>query len=365
MENSSLTVEEKIGQLFFIGVPGPEIDDATRDLLERIQPGGVCLFARNIKERHQTRDLLDGLRDALPRTPFLSVDQEGGLVDRLRRVMTPMPSADKISCVEDAALLGRNIATTLRTLGFNMDFAPVVDVIDERRSAFSNGLHSRAFGRSKEDAANFAASFLTALQENGIIGCLKHFPGLGASEADSHKELPTVAIDEHEFYETDLYPYRNLLTENSVRSVMVAHAAFPNIRLQEADQRGKLLPSSLSPAIISKLLRDELGFKGLVLTDDLEMGAIVENYGIGDACKMAIGAGADMLSICASIDAIDEGHTAITRALESGEISEDRIDRSIERIISLKSSLHDPLPFDNDRLDTFSSEIVELNARLN
>jgi beta-N-acetylhexosaminidase len=146
--------------------------------------------------------------------------------------------------------------------------------------------------------------------------------------------------------------------------VMVAHAAFPNNRLQEVDQNGKLLPSSLSPPIISKLLRGELGFNGLVLTDDLEMGAIVENYGIGEACKMAISAGVDMLAICASVDAISEGYDAISNAVDNGEISEGRIDESIERIRSLKKQLARPFGFDDQRLTALSNEIAEFTAHL-
>lgn len=361
---SSLTLEQKIGQLFFIGIPGPELDAATVDLLNEIQPGGVCLFSRNIRERAQTRDLLDGLRDLLPVEPFLSVDQEGGLVDRLRRIVTPMPAANLISTGAEAEEFGKIVGEILRILGFNMNFAPVVDVINEGRDRFSNGLHSRAFGKSAEQAVELAAAFLTSMQDAGCLGCVKHFPGLGASEVDSHKELPTVSIDEGEFFSTDIYPYRTLLEQNVVKSVMVAHASFPNIRLQELDQNGKLLPSSLSPAIITKLLRGELEYDGLVVTDDMEMGAIVENYGIGDASMMAIHAGADMLAICAGIDSIKEGFATVSQAVRTGEIGEERIDESIVRIASLKTSLKPPLPFAVDRLDSLSNEIAKLSARL-
>ncbi len=359
-----LTTAQKIGQLFFIGIPGPELDATTRDLLDEIQPGGVCLFSRNIRERRQTRDLLDALRHVSGADILLSVDQEGGLVDRLRRIVTPMPAANKITTAYEAKEFGRIVAETLRILGFNMNFAPVVDVMTADRERFSNGLHSRAFGNSKEEATELASAFLTAMQDTGCLGCLKHFPGLAASEVDSHKELPSVAVSEKEFSDIDLFPYRTMLTGGEVKSVMVAHAAFPNIRLQEADQNGKLLPSSLSPAIISKLLRGEFGYDGLVLTDDLEMGAIVENYGIGEACKMAISAGVDMLAICAGIDAIKEGHAAITDAIGKGEISEDRIDESIARIAAVKKTLEDPLPFDDERLNSLSNEIAEFGARL-
>jgi beta-N-acetylhexosaminidase len=357
-------IEQKIGELFFIGIPGPVLDDPTRKLLERIQPGGICLFARNIREREQTRRLLDDLRKQLSPQTLFSVDQEGGLVDRLRRVMTPMPSADKLRSVTDATELGSIVAETLRIFGFNMNFAPVVDVMDARRGKLSNGLHSRIFGNSREEATELGRAFLKAMHQGGIHGCLKHFPGLGAAAVDSHRELPCVSIHEHEFRETDLYPYRTLLASGEASSVMIAHATFPNVGLQERGQNGKLLPSSLSPAIISELLRDELRYDGLVLTDDLEMGAIVENYGIGDACTMAIAAGADMLAICASEDAINKGFEAVSRAVDTGEIAETRLQRSLTRIASLKEKVHEPLEFDNARLDALSERIAELNARL-
>src|SRR5258708_21438122 len=235
---SSLSLEQKIGQLFFIGIAGAEIDSATQQLLDEVSPGGVCLFARNIKETQQTRDLLDELRDLLTATPLLSIDQEGGLVDRLRRLITPMPAASKIKNLTDAAQLAEIIAETLRILGFNMDFAPVVDVIDDDRAKYSNGLFSRTFGDSKEDAVAYAGEFLRVLQAGGIAGCLKHFPGLAAAGVDSHEELPVVDIPESELIATDLFPYRELLKMSDVQAIMVAHASFPHHRLQETDQNG-------------------------------------------------------------------------------------------------------------------------------
>jgi beta-N-acetylhexosaminidase len=361
---NSLSFEQKTGQLFFIGIAGPVIDQPTLELLNEVSPGGVCLFARNIKELSQTRDLLDGLRSALPATPFLSIDQEGGLVDRLRRVMTPMPAANKITNELDAAHLAEIIGETLRILGFNMDFAPVVDVIDDERSKYNNGLTSRTFGRSKEDAASFAAAFLSTLQANGIVGCLKHFPGLGASRVDSHEELPMVEIANDELFATDLIPYRELITSTNVNAVMVAHAAYPKVGLQESGQNGKLLPSSLSYNFITKLLREDLQFDGLVITDDLEMGAIVNNFGIGDACKMAITAGVDMLAICADPTAIREGYNAVRQAVESGEIGMDRIDESLVRIANVKAMLPDPPVFDPTRLHNISMETAQFSERL-
>ncbi|MBK8467163.1 MAG: glycoside hydrolase family 3 protein [Chloracidobacterium sp.] len=361
---NSLSLEQKIGQLFFIGIAGPEVDEATQELLDEVSPGGVCLFARNIKEAQQTRNLLDELRSTLPVVPFLSIDQEGGLVDRLRRIMTPMPAASKIANAQDAAELARIIAETLRILGFNMDFAPVVDAMDEERSKHTNGLFSRTFGNSKEEVTAFAGEFLQTLQTNGVIGCLKHFPGLGASQVDSHEELPVVDVDEYLLSHVDLFPYRELIATGNVRVVMAAHAAFPQHPLQEQDENGKLLPSSLSYNFVTTLLRGELRFDGLCITDDLEMGAIVKNYGIGEACKMAVAAGNDMLAICADPNAVREGYEAVLKAVESQEISMNRIDESLARIAALKSKLSPPLPFDTAQIAQLSDDVAALNDRL-
>lgn len=359
---SSLSLEQKIGQLFFIGVPGAEFDDSTQRLLSEVSPGGVCLFTRNIREAEQTRELLDALASTLPTKPFLSIDQEGGLVDRLRRIVTPMPAANQLGTAELAATSARIIGEILLLLGFNMDFAPVVDVMDEVREKHSNGLQSRAFGHDRRRVVELASAFLESLQNTGIIGCLKHFPGLGASQVDSHEELPVVDISEDEFAQNDLCPYKQMLP--SAKAVMVAHACFPKLRLQEADKHGKLVPSSLSRKFVTDLLRDELQFDGLVITDDLEMGAIVNNYGIGDACKMAIAAGVDMLAICADQGRIVDGYTAVLDATRSGEIGTERIDRSLRRIADLKAALHLPAQFDREKLLGLSAEIAELKDSL-
>ena len=362
---NSLSLEQKIGQLFFIGIAGPVIDQPTQDLLNEVSPGGVCLFARNIKELSQTRKLNDDLRSALPVVPFLSIDQEGGLVDRLRRVMSPMPAASKIASEKDAAHLAEIIGETLKILGFNMDFAPVVDVVDEDRSKHNNGLNSRTFGGSKEEVSGFAGGFLRTLQSNGIIGCLKHFPGLGASQVDSHEELPVVQVTEEELFSTDLFPYRELISSTDVHAIMVAHAAYPKVGLQETDQSARLLPSSLSYNFVTNLLRGELQFDGLVITDDLEMGAIIKNYGIGEACKMAVVAGVDMLAICADPTAVKEGYNAVLQSVNDGEISLDRIDESLIRIANIKSTLSDPPTFDPSRLEKLSREIAAFTEQLN
>ena len=358
-----LTLNQKIGQLFFIGLPGTEIDANTGKLLEKISPGGVCLFSRNIRTARQTRELLNNLREVLPVEPFISLDQEGGLVDRLRRVITPMPSAQVFTekgNPETVEKMAGITAEVIRILGFNMNFAPVVDVIDEERNKFVNGLYSRGLGKSKEDVARFASGYLKTLQDKGCIGTIKHFPGYGATEVDSHEELPTVNLSNHQLFETDLFPYLELFKSAQVYAVMVGHAAYPQIDLQEKDSLGRFLPSSLSRNFITSLLREKLGFQNVVLTDDLEMGAIIKNYGMGEAAKMAIKAGNDFLLICADPERMVEAFNAVKETVERGGISESRINESLERNLKVKTHLKPPLPFDETRLQELSDDVKNL-----
>ncbi len=359
----ALPIEQKIGQLFIIGIPDVALNADTKEFLRDIAPGGVCLFARNIREAAQTRRLLDDIRQILPVAPLLSLDQEGGLVDRLRRIISPMPAPSALKTLEEVKFQADLTAEIVRLLGFNMNFAPVVDVIDETRGKSFNGLYSRSFGKSKAEVVEFATEYLENLQAGGCLGCLKHFPGLGASEVDSHEELPIVYLTREELYEVDLLPYRRLIPTKKVHAVMVAHASYPRFDLQETDENGKLLPSSLSYNIVTKLLREELEFEGLIITDDLEMGAIVKNYGIGEACKMAVAAGVDMTAICAAPEAIVESFKAVLEAVKNGELSETRIDESLRRIAHLKSLLSEPPPFDAARLQTLSNESVNLGNK--
>ncbi len=355
----SLSLEQKIGQLFVIGLPGVELDESACQFLTEIPAGGVCLFTRNIREAAQTRQLIDDLQNFLPIEPILSLDQEGGLVDRLRRVITPINSASSMKTGENTKTLAEITAEVIRILGFNTNYAPVVDVPTKESLNTQNGLQSRCFGENVEKVVELSQLYLHTLQKNKILGCPKHFPGIGASVTDPHEELPIVKSDQQYLDENDLIPYRKLFSET--HQIMIAHAAYPNLDLQERDQNGKLLPSSLSFNFVTKLLRQQIGFNGLIVTDDLEMGAIVKNYGMGEACKMAFKAGVDLLLICANPDAVREGFQAISKAIDSGEISEQRFDESLQRIAQYKNLMQPPLEFNQDRLAELSIQIEELN----
>jgi beta-N-acetylhexosaminidase len=366
----SLSLEQQIGQFFYIGLPGTELDAETRALLEEVQPGGVIIFGRNVAEPKQLRDLVDGVRELLPVPPLVGVDQEGGLVDRLRKIITPMPSARTIREHGDLAGargLGRITGEVLRILGFNMNFAPVMSIMTEERDLLSNGLYSRSFGRSPGEVLGYTTVYLRGLQETGMIGCLKHFPGIGAGEVDSHEEMPMVRLTHEDLVAQDLAPYIELFQrrDDRVRCVMVSHGGFPNVDIRKGMTGGLLEPASLSHNIVTNLLRKEMGYQHLVVTDDLEMGAIAKHCEIEAATVRAFLAGEDMMLICAHPDIIRRGYQSLLSVARDGKLPKDRVRGSLKRISSLKSIVKPPLPFDTERIKALSDEIATLNEKLN
>jgi beta-N-acetylhexosaminidase len=366
----ALPLEQQIGQFLFIGLPGTELDSETRALIEEVQPGGVIIFGRNVAGPEQLRSLLDGVRELIKTPPLFGIDQEGGLVDRLRRIFTPMPSARTIRQHGDLAAaraLGRITGQVLRMLGFNLNFAPVMSIMTEDRDLLSNGLYSRSFGRSPGEVLGYTTVYMRGLQGTGMVGCLKHFPGIGAGEVDSHEEMPVVQLSHDDLIAQDLAPYIELFQrrDDRIRCVMVSHGGFPNIDIREEITGGLLEPASLNYNIVTKLLREELGYKHLVVTDDLEMGAIARHCDIEDASVRAMKAGEDMLLICASPDKIRRGYQGLLAAAKDGQISQTRIKESLDRIAKTKTIVESPLPLDLERFQQLSDEVLRLNSKLN
>jgi len=366
----ALPLEQQIGQFLFIGLPGTELDAGTRALIEEVKPGGIIIFGRNVAGPEQLRSLLDGVREILPAPPLVGIDQEGGLVDRLRRIFTPMPSARTIRQHGDLAAaraLGRVTGEILRMLGFNINFAPVMSIMTDDRDLLSNGLYSRSFGRSPGEVLGYTTVYMRGLQGTGILGCLKHFPGIGAGEVDSHEEMPVVQLSHDDLIAQDLAPYIELFQrrDDRVRCVMVSHGGFPNIDIREATTGGLLEPASLNYNIVTKLLREELGYKHLVVTDDLEMGAISRHCEIEDAAVRAALAGEDMLLICASPEKIRRGYYGLLEAAKRGTLSKERLDESLERIAKTKTITQPPCDLDPARFQSLAEEILKLNSKLN
>jgi len=365
----SLPLEQQIGQFFFIGLPGPELDEEARALIEEIKPGGIILFGRNVEAADQVRKLLDGARAMLPIAPLCGIDQEGGLVDRLRDIFPPMPSARAIRQHGDlsgARTLGRVTGEVLRMLGLDINFAPVMSIITQARSQLTNGLYSRSFGRSPGEVLGYTTVYMRGLQATGCLGCLKHFPGIGAGDTDSHIEMPMVPLTRGDLLAQDLAPYIELFqrADDRVRVVMVSHGGFPNIDIKKGTTSGLIEPASISSSIVSNLLREELGYKHLVITDDLEMGAIAKNFEIEDASVRAFLAGEDMLLICATPETIRRGYRALLAAARTGRVSEKRIQASLKRIAATKALVKPLPPLDMEKFNRLADEIRSLNETL-
>jgi beta-N-acetylhexosaminidase len=366
----SLPFEQQIGQFFFIGLPGTDLDDTARSLIDEVKPGGVIIFGRNVAAPEQLRSLLDDVSERLPTPAFFGIDQEGGLVDRLRKIFTPMPAARTIRQHGDLAAaraLGRITGEVLRMLGFNINFAPVMSIMTDDRDLLSNGLYSRSYGRSPGEVLGYTTVYMRGLQGSGCFGCLKHFPGIGAGEVDSHEQMPIVKLSHDDLIAQDLAPYIELFQrrDDRVRCVMVSHGGFPNIDIRQAVTGGLLEPASLNYNIVTTLLRKELGYQHLVVTDDLEMGAISRHCEIEDAVVRAFDAGEDMMLICASPEKIQRGYRALLAAAKEGKISQERINESLRRIAAIKSMVQPPLLFDRQRYQALSDEILALNQKLN
>lgn len=366
----SLSLQQQVGQFFYIGLPGTELDVDTRALIEEVQPGGIIIFGRNVRSPEQLRYLLDGVRKLLPHSPLIGIDQEGGLVDRLRKIFTPMPSARTIREHGDLAAsraLGRITGEALRFLGFNMNFAPVMSIMTDERDLLSNGLYSRSFGRSPGEVLGYTTVYLRGLQETGLIACLKHFPGIGAGEVDSHEQMPMVSLSHDDLMALDLAPYIELFQrqDDRVRCVMVSHGGFPNINITKGVTGGLLEPASLSHNIVTTVLRGELGYQHLVVTDDLEMGAIAKHCEIEAAVVRAFLAGNDMMLICARPDIIRRGYQSLLAIAKNGKLPKDRVSASLERIAEMRSIVKPPPPFEGEKFKALSDETAKLNEKLN
>ena len=328
-----------------------------RERLNRVCPAGIILFARNLLEAAQVARLCRDLARSLPVVPFLAIDQEGGRVNRLKGIFPVIPPNLSLSAAQSPEELVREHARQtgrgLRLLGFSLNFAPVLDLSDE---SMPTGIGDRAYGSEPEIVARLARIFLDFQAAEGVLGCGKHFPGLGGARVDSHLELPVIEKSADRLWDEDLAPYRALRGECPM--VMVGHAHYP--ALQGGDPR----PATLSRAVVSELLRDRIGYRGVVLTDDLEMGAVDQARSPGDVVLEALEAGNDLVMYCKSWDRVEEAHAALSRAIRNGRIPPARAEDSLARIFSLKNRLEAVGPsFDPRRLEEVCRSLHLLEAR--
>ncbi|MBI2837205.1 MAG: beta-N-acetylhexosaminidase [Acidobacteria bacterium] len=338
------------GRPLFIGVEGPALTIDEKKFIRRSQPGGFILFARNIETPEQTNELLRSLQALVKEPCFLSIDQEGGRVDRLKQILPPMPSMFKTALAGIGAVQRHASVTAraLRLLGFNMNFAPVLDLM----SPFRNGIEDRAFSCAPVEVAAMGTVYLRTALKAGVPGTLKHFPGLGRGECDSHLDLPFIPIKRSNLILEDLHPFRKNLRHSPF--VMVAHAFYPDF--EENDDRP--VPASLSRNIVTRLLRKDLGFDGVALTDDLLMGAL---RGFGDLpliSQLAFQAGNDMLLLCRGLEACEQVYKVLAR--KKTMVQAKRQEQAYRRIARVKKNLAlKPTVADLDRaaLDGIAAEM--------
>jgi beta-N-acetylhexosaminidase len=287
MESGDLA--QQVGQLLVIGFDGTEMSPQLASLLSRIQPAGVILFGRNIVSAQQTYKLLKDCRDRILAQSFTCVDLEGGRVDRFREVFGRSPSAADVFATGRRALFrkhGKLIGQCCRALGFNTDFAPVVDLALEASRAV---MSSRAVSADPKQVVAYAREFLVGLESGGVIGCIKHFPGLGEAYLDTHEDLPSVNKDLKKLWDEDIFPYRALRRDSPM--ILIGHASYPQVTKDTA-------PASLSKKWITDVLRKRVGYRGLIVSDDLEMGGVLKAAPIERAAEQFIRAGGDLCLIC-------------------------------------------------------------------
>ena len=329
-----MTLKEKIGQMFMVGFDGAVPSKTVLRLIREARLGGVILFARNLQSPAQTAQLSNALQSQSQKMPVLiSIDQEGGRVSRLPKGFSIFPGGAQLAACHSPEWVYRVAEATakeLRAVGINMNLAPVLDVATHPANPV---IGDRAFGANPVLVSTLGLTMIAGFQDNNVIACGKHFPGHGDTGADSHKELPRVAQGLRRLREVELRPFLHTI-QNGLASIMTAHVLYPALDPDE--------PATLSRRIVTGLLREGMGFKGVVITDDLEMAAISDRHGPGEAAVKAIEAGADLVLICHDEDKQLAAMEAVARAVKQKRISEARIEQSLLRILQMKEKFLPP-----------------------
>lgn len=359
---------DSLGQLIMTGVPGKELDGKTARLFRKVKPGAFILFGRNIENAPQLRKLIDDLRDLSESEPIITVDQEGGRVSRLRLIGSEPPNAQQLRDTNDLDLIKRHGDITgrlLRLFGFNLDLCPVLDI--SFNDDAENSLRGRCYGKTVEQVIRNAGAFNSALRGRGIASCGKHFPGYSAANSDAHYELPRIDRTREQLDGNELAVFRKFIGRDGsptrlssrsdvsekrpyhVDSMMVCHGWYPCFEPEKT-------PATLSRRIVTDLLRNELGFDGLVMTDDLDMGAILTDYRLEDTIRLAIAAGNDVAMICHRIPEIENVQRILATA------PRDQIGRALENVARFKERLAPPDEFSEAAFRKVDEEIWDLRV---
>jgi len=341
---------EQLGQLLLTGVPGTELDPDTAARFKKLQPGGFILFGRNIESPEQLRKLTDDLRDISNTEPIITIDQEGGRVSRIRLIGNEPPNAEALREKGDPSLIKRHGQLTgqiLRLFGFNLDLCPVLDI--SHNGDIDNSLRGRCYGTDANQVIDNAGTFNRAMRKAGILSCGKHFPGYSQAAVDAHEELPVIDRTREQIEAHELAPFRALAPE--IDSMMICHAHYPAF-----DPYRPRWPSSLSKNIITGLLRDQLGYEGLVMTDDLDMGAILNEVGFEQTIREAVLAGNDMVMICHRVDMVEEAFEHLKN------LPDPVLFDASDRIFKFKKKLCKPTKFSLETFKEIDDQIWDLRV---
>jgi beta-N-acetylhexosaminidase len=339
---------DSLGQLIMTGVPGKELDGKTARLFREVKPGAFILFGRNIESAPQLRKLIDDLRDLSEIEPVITIDQEGGRVSRLRLIGNEPPNAQQLRDKNDLEFIKRHGDITgrlLRLFGFNLDLCPVLDISFDDDA--DNSLRGRCYGKTVQQVVRNAGVFNSALRGQGVASCGKHFPGYSAASSDAHYELPRIDRTREQLNQNELAVFHKFA--HDVDSMMICHGWYPCFEPEKT-------PATLSRRIVTDLLRNEFGFEGLVMTDDLDMGAILTGYRLDDTIRLAIAAGDDVAMICHRIPEIENVQRILTT------LPQEQIDRALENVARFKERVTPPDEFSENAFRKIDDEIWDLRV---
>ena len=326
---ANMSDADKVGQLLMIGIHGKTLNDDAKFMLNEYRVGGIILFDRNMESKDQVKSLIADINKtgkSAGLTPlFIGIDQEGGAVARMEDQLIKVPPAEELGKepIEQAVSLAKQSGTELKDLGFNINFAPVADL----------GLtYGRSFSTNPDDVVRYASAVGKAYDEAGLWYSYKHFPGIGKTDVDLHADTSVVPVSKETLLNEDTKVFVDLIKQSkpNTYAIMVSHAMYPQI---DADH-----PSSLSKAIITDWLRKDMGYNGVVVTDDMDMGALAKHYTFGDMAVQSILAGSDILLVCHEYEHMQEAYNGLMKAVKDGRISKERLDESVKRILLMKMS---------------------------
>ena len=326
---ANMSDADKVGQLMMIGIHGKSLNDDAKFMLNEYRVGGIILFDRNMESKDQVKTLITDINKAgksAGLTPlFLGIDQEGGAVARMDDKLIKVPPAEEVGKepVEQAAALAKEVGTELKDLGFNINFAPVADL----------GLtYGRSYSTNPDEVVRYASAVGKSYDEAGLWYSYKHFPGIGKTDVDLHADTSIVPVSKETLLSEDTKVFVDLIKQSkpNTYTIMVSHAMYPQIDPNH--------PSSLSKAIITDWLRKDMGYNGVVVTDDMDMGALAKHYTFGDMAVQSILAGSDILLVCHEYEHMQEAYNGLMKAVKDGRISKERLDESVKRILLMKMS---------------------------